>query len=89
MNLITTTELRTKTTNLIAMLLAGKEVNLIHRSQIIGVMIPSDNSTHTPANPEILAQTLKAFEPNKKMLYGPLMKKYDQYLKKRHGQSLP
>lgn len=40
MNLITTTELRTKTKMLIESLLSGEEIFLIHRSKIIGTFKP-------------------------------------------------
>lgn len=40
MQTITTTELRTKTSKLVAALKAGKRVTLIHRSKIIGVFRP-------------------------------------------------
>ena len=41
MNLITTTELRTRTSELVNFLLAGESVNLIHRSKIIGEITPA------------------------------------------------
>ena len=40
MNLITTTELRTKTTNLIESILSGEEVDLVHRSKIVATIKP-------------------------------------------------
>lgn len=40
MNLITTTELRTKTPKLVNLLLAGEEIGLIHRSKMIGTIKP-------------------------------------------------
>lgn len=40
MNYITTTELRTKSPDLVETLLKGEEVNLIHRSKLIGVIKP-------------------------------------------------
>ncbi|EKD52609.1 MAG: hypothetical protein ACD_61C00292G0003 [uncultured bacterium] len=43
MNLITTTELRTKSNELINTLLSGRSVNLIHRSRIIGEVSPKKN----------------------------------------------
>ena len=44
MNLITTTELRTRTSELIKALLAGESVDLIHRSQILGEIKPKNIS---------------------------------------------
>lgn len=40
MNLITTTELRTQIPKVIATLLAGRSVELIHRSKVIGEIKP-------------------------------------------------
>ncbi|OGM27982.1 hypothetical protein A3D00_04540 [Candidatus Woesebacteria bacterium RIFCSPHIGHO2_02_FULL_38_9] len=40
MNLITTTDLRTKTSELVELLLAGRSVNIIHRSRVIGEIRP-------------------------------------------------
>lgn len=40
MNLITTTELRTQIPEVIATLLAGRSVELIHRSKVIGEIKP-------------------------------------------------
>jgi len=88
MNVITTTELRTKTTDLVAALLAGYQVDLVHRSQTIGVLMPKKNNADTPANSKILAESLQAFEPKKKTSYQKLMAKYSNYLQKRYGQGL-
>lgn len=40
MNLITTTELRTKTKSLVESLLNGEEIKVVHRSKIIGTFKP-------------------------------------------------
>ena len=42
MNLITTTELRTKTSDLVKSLLNGQEVQIIHRSKLIGTVKPKE-----------------------------------------------
>lgn len=42
MNYITTTQLRTMSTSLVDMLMAGEQVNLIHRSKIIGIIEPKE-----------------------------------------------
>lgn len=44
MQLITTTELRTKTIELIEALKNGLSVSLIHRSKTIGTVIPDKNT---------------------------------------------
>jgi len=45
MNYITTTDLRTKTSTLVELLLAGKNINLVHRSKILGIINPKQEST--------------------------------------------
>lgn len=42
MNYITTTELRTRSSELIDFLLAGESVNLVHRSTIVGTIFPAE-----------------------------------------------
>lgn len=44
MNYITTTELRTKTTGLVEALQGGEEVDILHRSKIVGRIIPKSVS---------------------------------------------
>lgn len=44
MNYITTTQLRTETPDLIATLIAGRSVDLIHRSEVIGEIKPKRTS---------------------------------------------
>ena len=39
---ITTTELRTKSSELVALLAAGNSIDLIHRSQVIGAIVPQE-----------------------------------------------
>lgn len=40
MNIITATQLRTKTKELVESLLSGEEISLVHRSKVIGVFKP-------------------------------------------------
>lgn len=48
MNYITTTDLRTKSTELVESLKNGKPVSLIHRSKVVGEIVPvSDKSPKT------------------------------------------
>ena len=44
MNYITTTELRTKTTELVEALQGGEEVTILHRSKIVGRITPKSVS---------------------------------------------
>lgn len=44
MNYITTTDLRTKSSQLINSLVKGQEISLIHRSKIVGIIKPATTS---------------------------------------------
>jgi len=85
MNYITTTELRTKSSSLVQKLLNGEEVTLIHRSKIIGEIVPKEFEQKKPIDPKKFAQALKKLEPKKKVSYKALMKNYDHYMMYRHG----
>jgi len=45
MEFITTTQLRTHSTNLVSSLAQGKSVKLVHRSKIIGDILPKNTTT--------------------------------------------
>ncbi len=85
MNLITTTELRTKTSDLVEKLLKGEEVELIHRSKVVAVIKPKKVSQSKRIDPKRFAMTLKKLEPKRKMTYKQIMKIYDHYMMYRHG----
>lgn len=89
MNYITTTELRTKSVGLVETLLAGNSVDLIHRSKVVGSIIPKNVGADKPIDPLKLAKTLKKLEPNKKVSYKQLMKNYEHYMMYRHGPNIP
>lgn len=56
---ITTTELRTKTAGLVDLLLAGKEVNLIHRSKMIAIIQPHTQRVIKPLTAKDIKQLIK------------------------------
>lgn len=88
MNYITTTELRTKSSALVQKLLSGEEVTLIHRSKIIGEIVPKEVELKKPIDPQKFASALKKLEPKKKVSYKQLMKNYEHYMMYRHGPNL-
>lgn len=88
MNYITTTELRTKSSALVQKLLSGEEVTLIHRSKIIGEIVPKEVELKKPIDPKKFASALKNLEPKKKVSYKQLMKNYEHYMMYRHGPNL-
>lgn len=86
MQLITTTELRTKTTELVKALREGRSVGLIHRSKMVGEIKPN---IHDP----------KPFDPDKftkiveklnfpKLTMRQIDKRYRAAMMKKHGKSI-
>ncbi len=85
MNYITTTDLRTKSSQLITSLLKGMEISLIHRSRIVGVIKPAQQSKKFDVN---------AFKDAIKDLHLPRTtpvqreKLYRKHLMKKYGKGL-
>ena len=50
MKFISTTNLRTKSSQLIASLLAGNSVSLLYRSKLVGQIIPQEDESETEKN---------------------------------------
>ena len=85
MQIITTTELRTKSKNLVRVLREGKSVDLIHRSRIVGEIKPKSQG--------------KIFDTKKflKAISGlnlpslsdeEIAKRYREEMEKKHGKGL-
>lgn len=86
MNYITTTQLRTKTPELINTLLSGGSVNLIHRSQIVGEIVPKKSE------PKIF-DAARFEKIVKKLNFKPLTRQeaennYRNHIMKKYGQGL-
>jgi antitoxin (DNA-binding transcriptional repressor) of toxin-antitoxin stability system len=86
MNYITTTQLRTKTPELINTLLSGGSINLVHRSKIVGEIIPkkSEPKIFNAARFEKIVKQLK---------FKPLTRKeaennYRDHIINKYGQGL-
>ena len=83
MNYITTTELRTKSPDLVETLLKGEEVKLIHRSKLIGVI--------SPKNENVKVFNAKKFAKIAKKLNLPYLtyqereKRYRKAVEEKHG----
>lgn len=89
MQLISTTQLRTKSKDLVATLLAGYSVDLIHRSKKIGTIEPSHQTPKIMTKERIekiikMAQKLNL----PKLSYKEREKRYREAMLKKHGQSL-
>jgi len=87
MNLITTTQLRTNTKELVAAFLAGQELKVIHRSKIIGVFKPVEN------RPLKVFDAKKFGEITKKLNLPHLTeeereKRYRSAMEKKHGKGI-
>lgn len=85
MNYITTTDLRTKSSQLVNSLLKGHEVVLIHRSRIIGEIKPKKGSK--PFTQEDIKQLKKLAEELNlpKTSYEQREKIYRKHLMKKYG----
>lgn len=88
MNYLTTTQLRTKSSVLVDMLLAGDAIDLIHRSRVVGAIVPKTTEKEKVIDPKKFAATLKSLEPSRKIPTKQLMKRYEHYMMYRHGPAL-
>jgi len=88
MNYITTTQLRTKTTDLIDALMAGRSVQLIHRSQILATINPPENKLAQPFDADEYLNLTKNFKISK-LSDTQRKKNYNEYLMKKYGNYLP
>ena len=88
MQLITTTQLRTRSKELIATLLAGRSVNLIHRSKIIAEVRPKENEPRIFTRKD--AEEIKAIAHKlnlPKLSYAEREKAYRAAMVKKHGKN--
>lgn len=86
MNYITTTQLRTQTTAFVEALLAGKAIDLVHRSKNLGTLTLEPSSTKT-TNHKRLAKNIASL----KLPYltpQQAKKNYHDHITKKYGQSL-
>lgn len=86
MNYITTTELRTKSSELVNFLLSGGEVDLIHRSKIIATIQPKMSKTkvfNARRFKEIVGKLNLPYLTDKE-----IEKRYREAMIKKHGKYL-
>ena len=85
MDYISTTELRTKTSQLIQSLRRGDSVSLIHRSKVVGVIKPAYEPK--PFDPEAFEKlTHKLNLP--KTTYKERERRYRAHLMKKYGKGI-
>ncbi len=86
MNYITTTELRTKSSELIYSLKKGKAVSLVHRSKIVGIIKPVQDEPKTMTAGDIMEiQKLAISVKLPKMTYKQRENSYGENLRKKYG----
>lgn len=86
MQVITTTQLRTQSKQLVKTLKEGRSVNLIHRSKVIGEIKPKIQDPK-PFDPERFAELAKEFNlPH--LSYQERERRYRAHLMKKYGKGL-
>lgn len=85
MNYITTTQLRTEATKLVAALGSGEEVSLIHRSKVIGTISPRGKTAIPIESISQLRAFLRKIVPKIRLSAGKRAEIYSQHLKKKYG----
>ena len=86
MQIITTTQLRTKSKELVKELQEGRSVNLIHRSKIVGEIRPKIYDPK-PFDPDKIAQIAGRLNLPK-LSYKEREKRYRAHLMKKYGKSV-
>lgn len=86
MQVITTTELRTKSKELIKTLQEGRTVELIHRSKVVGEIKPKIYDPK-PFDPDKVAEIVKKLNLPK-LSYKEREKRYRKHLMEKYGKGL-
>ncbi|MDO8452726.1 MAG: hypothetical protein Q7S79_03155, partial [bacterium] len=82
-----TTELRTKSKELVKSLKEGRSVDLVHRSKIIGEFKPKIYDPK-PFNPDKFAQTAKKLNLSK-LTSRQIEERYRKAMLEKHGPHIP
>lgn len=88
MDYITTTELRTKSRELVKSLQRGRAVSLMHRSKVVGTFEPLEDEAPTILDIEKFKKVLKAIKPRKVIPKKDREKVYRSHLEKKYGKGL-
>ena len=89
MDYITTTQLRTKSPRLIEALLAGRSIDLIHRSRMVVEIRPKRQDPKIMTKKSIRELMVLAKKMNlPKLSYKEREKRYREHLMKKYGKSL-
>lgn len=89
MEYITTTQLRTKSSQLISDLRKGKKVSLVHRSQVVGEITPTSSIEEKVIfDVEKFKEAMKALRPKKLIPRKDREKIYRKHLMEKYGKGL-
>lgn len=86
MNYITTTDLRTKSKDLIKTLREGRSVDLIHRSRLVGVIKPTKEQPKV-FNAKRFAKLVTALNLSP-ITYAEREKNYREHIMKKYGKGI-
>lgn len=86
MQTITTTQLRTKSKELVKTLKEGGTLRLIHRSKIIGEILPTHEPN--PFDPEAFEKFLDSIKPKKLIPKKQRERIYRKHLEEKYGKSV-
>lgn len=88
MQVITTTELRTRSKELVKVLQEGRSVDLIHRSRVVGEIKPTQTPLVTITNIEEFRKALRAAKPTKIIPRSQRDKIYRKHLMEKYGKDI-
>lgn len=88
MSFFTTTDLRTKSSQLVKALKNGTTISLIHRSKIVGKIEPVLEPEPIIFNAQEFQEFLKTLGLIKKLSLKERERRYRQYLQQKYGQNL-
>ena len=87
MNYITTTDLRTKSKDILKALEEGRSINLIHRSKIVGEIKPASNINLKTINANLLEDKIQQLDLPRLTLK-EIDRGYRAAMRKKHGKGL-
>jgi antitoxin (DNA-binding transcriptional repressor) of toxin-antitoxin stability system len=87
MNYITTTQLRTQTPPLIDAIMAGRTIKLIHRSQVVAMIVPFDNKPSRPFDSKKYLELTKHLK-TPKLTQAQRDKNYREHMINKYGAHL-
>ncbi len=88
MDYITTTDLRTKSSQLIDALEKGMEVSLIHRSQLVAIIKPKSKMKPLKNTDIVELKELAKSANLPKMSYDDRKRAYTEHLLKKYGKDI-